>query len=171
MGNVASSVRDAGLQRMVFNAPPCGYSDAQCEAVYTDSGAKVAMRLFTPQNDMTVVDSTRQRWLARMDYIDTRLLCLFSHGNSDDLESSAAYSQWMSNTFNMNVVYIVIIAVLAAAVLVCCARGRGECLLCSRLTARHGRSATTTPATAARSPACAQKRACARRWRPCTMSL
>jgi len=50
------------------------------------------------------LDATRQRWLARRNYEDSKLLCLFSHGNSDDLSTSAPYSQWLVDTFHMNVV-------------------------------------------------------------------
>jgi len=32
------------------------------------------------------------------------LLCLFSHGNADDLCTSAPYSQWLADSFDMNVV-------------------------------------------------------------------
>ena len=113
MGNVASSVRDAGLQRLAFSAPPCGYSDAQCETVFTAKGRRVPMRLFTPTAAQTIpakVDETRQRWLARMDYKDSRLLCVFSHGNADDLATSAPYSQWISDTFDMNVARIMLAA-------------------------------------------------------------
>jgi len=107
MGAVASSVRDAGLQRLAFNAPPCGYADTECEIVYTAGGLKVTMKLFTPDAGQTVrVDDTRQRWLARMDYNDSRLLCIYSHGNSDDLGTGAMYMQWMANTFDMNVARI-----------------------------------------------------------------
>jgi fermentation-respiration switch protein FrsA (DUF1100 family) len=32
------------------------------------------------------------------------MLCIFSHGNADDLSTSSAYSQWLADSFDMNVV-------------------------------------------------------------------
>lgn len=102
MGTVASYTRDLSLQKLAFNPPQCGYSLGQCEIVSTSDGNSMALRLFVPECDG--ISDTRQRWIARRDYVDLRLLCILSHGNSDDLDTSAAYSQWLADTFDMNVV-------------------------------------------------------------------
>lgn len=118
MGTVASSVRDAGLQRLAFSPPPCGYSDLQCDIVFTARNQKVAMQLFTPTTTQKIpatVDETKERWKARLDYDNnTRMLCIFSHGNADDIATSAPYSQWMADTFDMNVARIALAAALRA---------------------------------------------------------
>ena len=107
MGAVASYTRDAGLQRLAFSAPPCGYAATQCEVITAADGAAVALRFFHPAARQTIpatVNEAQQRWRARQKYEDERMLCLFSHGNSDDLGTSAPYSQWLADAFNMNVV-------------------------------------------------------------------
>ena len=107
MGAVASYTRDAGLQRLAFNAPPCGYADNECEQTATADGTPVALRFFHPAPRQTIpatVNDAKQRWLARLQYTDNRMLCIFSHGNSDDLGTSAPYSQWLADAFEMNVV-------------------------------------------------------------------
>lgn len=102
MGALASYTRDVGLQRLAFNPPPCGYSILQCEKICTTSGNEVATRLFTPTTENVICD-TKQRWKARQNYTDQRLLCIFSHGNADDIQTSAEYSQWMCDRFDINV--------------------------------------------------------------------
>lgn len=99
---MASYTRDAGLQRLAFSPPPCGYSIGQCECIHTSNGNVVATRLFTPTNTGGLCE-TKQRWIARQNYEDTRLLCIFSHGNSDDIQTSTVYIQWLCDRFNMNV--------------------------------------------------------------------
>ena len=123
----------------------------QCETVFTDKGQKVAMRLFTLTTTQTIlakVDETRQRWLALMDYKDSRLLCVFSHGNADDLATSAPYSQWMSDTFDMNVARIALAAALHARL----ACGPPAASAALRALVYPRRSPTTTPATASQRP-------------------
>ena len=118
MGNVASSVRDAGLQRLAFSPPPLGYSETDFQYAFTaDKQQKMATKLFTPTTVRTfpaTVDDTKERWRTRKDYVDTRLLCIFSHGNADDIGTSALYSQWLSDTFDMNVARIALPAALCA---------------------------------------------------------
>lgn len=92
---------EVGLERLAFAAPPCGYSLGECEFVHSELEHLVALRLYTPADSGP---STRQRWLARKDYEDERTLCLLSHGNADDLGTSAAYNQWFADSFDTNVV-------------------------------------------------------------------
>jgi len=101
MGNSPSYVVNAGVGKLAFKAPPCGYTLGQCEMVYTISAERVATRLFTPLGN--VLCPTKQRWIARRQYDDSRLLFIFSHGNADDLQTSAVYSQWLADTFDVNV--------------------------------------------------------------------
>lgn len=98
MGSLASTVRDVGLQQLAFAPPPCAYTLGQCDTVMTADGDRVALRLFVQEQN------TLQNWRARRDYVDTRLLIIFSHGNSDDIQTSAPYCEWLSRTFDANVV-------------------------------------------------------------------
>jgi len=102
MGAVSSYMRDVGLRSLAFQPPPCAYTLGQCETISTVRGERVALKLYTPQSKL--LDDTKQRWIARRQYEDTKLLCIFSHGNADDLSTSALYSQWLADSLDMNVV-------------------------------------------------------------------
>jgi len=101
MGNQASYVADAGVARLAFQPPPCSYTLGACENVHTMSGERISTRLFTPLGQ--ALCPTKQRWIARREYEDPRMLFLFSHGNADDLNTCAVYTQWLADTFDANV--------------------------------------------------------------------
>jgi len=65
-------------------------------------GDRIAIKIFTPLS--VPLDHTKQRWIARREYEDAKMLCIFSHGNAEDLCTSGPYSQWLADEFNMNVV-------------------------------------------------------------------
>jgi len=101
MGSQVSYCVNAGVAKLAFQAPACAYTLGQCENVYTVSGERIATRLYTPLGE--VLCPTKQRWIARRDYEDSRMLFLFSHGNADDLQTCSEYTQWLADTFDVNV--------------------------------------------------------------------
>ena len=101
MGNQVSHCVNAGVAKLAFQAPVCGYTLGQCENVHTASGERIATRLYTPLGE--VLCPTKQRWIARKNYEDGRMLFIFSHGNADDLQTCAEYTQWLADTFDVNV--------------------------------------------------------------------
>lgn len=102
MGLSYSSLYERGVQKLAFHSPNCNYTLGQCEMAYTLSGESVALKLFSPSS--ICKDDTKQRWMARQDYIDERSLVIFSHGNSDDIGTCSAYCQWLADSLNVNLV-------------------------------------------------------------------
>ena len=101
MGSQVSYCVNAGVAKLAFQAPVCGYTLGQCENVHTASGERIATRLYTPLGE--VLCPTKQRWIARKHYEDGRMLFIFSHGNADDLQTCSEYTQWLADTFDVNV--------------------------------------------------------------------
>lgn len=65
----------------------CHYAFDECDFVKTPSGADVACQFVSLDQKVT------ERWNARQEYTDSRIVYLFSHGNACDMKS--AYTDWL----------------------------------------------------------------------------
>ena len=71
----------------LYRPPKCRYELNECDFVKTPSGTDIACRLVSVDPKVT------ERWNARHDYTDDRVIYLFSHGNACDMNT--AYIEWL----------------------------------------------------------------------------
>jgi len=71
----------------LYKPPKCRYEFEECDFVKTPSGTDIACQLVSTD------PKVKERWNARNDYIDDRVIYLFSHGNACDMKT--AYIDWL----------------------------------------------------------------------------
>jgi hypothetical protein len=72
----------------------CKFSgDAKNVSVRALSGDEIHCQLVCPWDSQSNVHN----------YVPTKKMLLYLHGNNEDIQTSASYRQWISNNINMNV--------------------------------------------------------------------